>query len=361
VGVTMLLLGILNGFAGYSLPDDLLSGTGLRIASAVLLSVPVIGPWLQFLLLGGEFPGHALEQRLYMAHIFLVPGALAALVTVHMAVLIRQKHTHFPGPGRRDSNVVGSRMWPTYAFRSLSLLSAVAAVAVGLGGLVQINPVWLWGPFDPNLATSPAQPDWYVGWLDGGLRLFPPWEFRVAGYLVPNVFWPAVVMPLVGFTVLYAWPWIDRLVTGDRAAHHVLERPREQPFRVAVAAGVLTFLGVLLGAGGEDLAAKLWRLPLFDVIRFMRAAALVLPVVAAVVAHLLTRRLRASGAPSLSQLPAKDAEGTEDDEAQDGHLVDDSGSADGHLATVLTPPRDEDRQRPPVTSMDAPGGGGAHG
>ncbi len=328
VGVTMLLLAILNGFTGYSLPDDLLSGTGLRIASAVLLSIPLIGPWLQFLLLGGEFPGEATEQRLFVAHVLLVPALLTGLVVIHMAVLIRQKHAQFPGPGRRNTNVVGSRMWPTYAFRSLALLTGVAAVLVALGGLVQINPVWLWGPFDPNLATSPAQPDWYVGWLDGALRLFPPWEFRIAGHLVPSVFWAGVVMPAVGFTVLYAWPWVDRLITGDRAEHHLLERPRERPFRMAVLVGVLTFVGMLLLAASEDLAARVWRLPVRDVIVTMRFATLVLPPVAAAVAYFATRALLRSGAPSFAEMPVghqepggEAPEGTHDQRAATGWPV----------------------------------------
>ncbi len=312
VGLTMLLLAMLNGFTGYSLPDDLLSGTGLRIASAVLLSIPLVGARLQFLLMGGEFPGEATEQRMFIAHVLLVPALLTALVAVHLAVLVRQKHTQFPGPGRRTTNVVGSRMWPSYAFRSLALLAGVAAVLAGLGGLVQINPVWLWGPFDPTLATSPAQPDWYVGWLDGALRLFPPWEFRVAGYLVPNVFWAGVVLPAVGFGVLYAWPWIDRRITGDRAEHHVLERPRERPFRVAVLVGALTFLGLLLLAGAEDIAARVWRWPVHDVIVAMRIATLVLPPVAAALAYLVTRALLRSGAPSLAEMPLR-APDDEDD------------------------------------------------
>jgi ubiquinol-cytochrome c reductase cytochrome b subunit len=194
-------------------------------------------------------------------------------------------------------------MWPTYAFRSLSLLCAVAAVAFGLGGLVQINPVWLWGPFSPAAVTSPAQPDWYVGWLDGALRLFPPWEFRVGGYLVPSVFWPAIVLPLILFGVLYLYPWLERAVTHDRAEHHVLQRPRELPGRVAVGAYGITLFTFLLLAGANDIAARQFRIPLLTIIWFMRIATLVVPVVVAAIAFAVARSLKRSEAPMLSALP----------------------------------------------------------
>lgn len=270
----------------------------------MLLSIPVVGSWLQYLAFGGPFPGAELEQRIYAAHILLVPGIILALITLHMAILVRQKHTHFPGPGRSDSNVVGSRLWPTYAFRSISLQSAVLAVCFGLGGLVQINPIWLWGPFNPAAVTSPAQPDWYVGWLDGALRLFPPWEFRIAGYLVPSVFWPAVVLPGAAFVVIYAWPWIERVATGDRAEHHVLMPTRETPGRVAIGAGALTFFGLLLLAGANDLAARLWRVPVLTIVWAMRIATVVMPFVVALTVLFVTRRLRRSEVPHLSDLPA---------------------------------------------------------
>jgi ubiquinol-cytochrome c reductase cytochrome b subunit len=306
VGVTLLLLAILNGFAGYSLPDDLLSGTGLRIASGVVLSIPVVGPWLQVLLFDGEFPGHALEQRLYVLHVLLVPGIIVALVSVHMLVLVRQKHTHFPGPGRRDTNVVGSRMWPSYAFRSLSLLSAVGAVCVGLGGLVQINPVWLWGPFDPSGVTSPAQPDWFVGWIEGALRLFPPWVIHVFGYLVPAMFWPSVVLPGITFLVLYTWPWIERRRTGDRLEHHVLQRPREVPARVALGIWALFFYGLLLVAGADDIVARELHAPILTVVWTLRVVVVVVPLVAAAVAFWLTSSLRRSGSASFVDMPGSD-------------------------------------------------------
>jgi ubiquinol-cytochrome c reductase cytochrome b subunit len=307
VGVTLLVLAIFNGFTGYSLPDDLLSGTGLRIAHSVVLSVPVVGSWAAFLLFGGQFPGDALIERLYAAHILLVPAAIGALIFVHLAILVRQKHTHFAGPGRSDRNVVGSRMWPTYAFRSLALLFAVAAVVFALGGLAQINPVWVWGAFDPAAVTEPAQPDWFVGWVEGALRLSPAAaEFTVFGHLVPSVFLPAVVIPGLTFLALYAWPLLDRLVTGDREPHHVTGRPRDCPIRTAIGAAALTFYGLLLLAGGDDIVAKRLDIPIFTVVAVLRVAVLTMPFVVGAVVFVLARALRDSDAPGVLHLRWRD-------------------------------------------------------
>ena len=109
-----------------------------------------------------------IESRLYILHVFVLPAVMAALIAAHLALVVRQHHTQFRGPGRREGNVVGTPMWPGYALRSLGLLFAVAAVLVLLGGLVQINPVWQWGPYELDRATNGAQPDWYLGWLIGG-------------------------------------------------------------------------------------------------------------------------------------------------------------------------------------------------
>ncbi|MDQ3879085.1 MAG: cytochrome b, partial [Actinomycetota bacterium] len=195
IGVTLLLLGIFNGFTGYSLPDDLLSGTGLRIAYSIALSVPFIGTWLAFLLFGGEFPAHQIISRLFVVHVMIVPGLIIALLTAHLVIIWRQKHTQFAGPGRTESNVVGSKLWPTYAFKSLGLFCAVFAVLGALGGLAQINPIWLYGPFIPHAVASPAQPDYYLGWVEGALRIWPAWEFHVFGHTIPEVFLPAVALP----------------------------------------------------------------------------------------------------------------------------------------------------------------------
>ncbi|MGH8936324.1 MAG: cytochrome bc1 complex cytochrome b subunit [Acidimicrobiia bacterium] len=303
IGVTMLVLAIFNGFSGYSLPDDLLSGTGLRIAYSIALSVPIVGTWLAFLIFGGEFPAEQILGRLYALHILLVPVALGALIAVHLALIWYQTHTQFPERGRTERNVVGSRLWPTYATKSVGLFFLVFAVLLALGGLAQINPVWLYGPFNPSQVTSPAQPDWYLGWVEGALRLFPPWETRAFGYEIPNPFYPAVLLPGLTFLFLYAWPFLEARFTGDHAVHHLLDRPRDRPVRTALGMTTLAFYVVLHLAASNDLIAKRFGLDVNAVTLFFQVALLVLPPLIGYATYRLMRGLARSGADRLSEMP----------------------------------------------------------
>jgi ubiquinol-cytochrome c reductase cytochrome b subunit len=293
VGLTLLLLVLFNGFAGYSLPDDLLSGLGLRIAFSIVQSVPLVGVWAAFFVFGGEFPADAIYHRLYVLHIFIVPVAIATLLGAHMAILWRQKHTQFPGPGKTEDNVVGSHLWPSYTMKTLGLLFLVFSVTAGLGGLAQINPIWLYGPFEAWRATTYAQPDWYVGWLEGALRLFPPWELSLFGrYEIPEVFFPAVLLPLATFGLLYLWPFLERRVTHDRAPHHLLDRPRDRPVRTALGFATLSFYAVLLFAGGQDVIATKLQVGIVPVLWTFRVLLFALPPVVGLITWKVCRDLR---------------------------------------------------------------------
>jgi ubiquinol-cytochrome c reductase cytochrome b subunit len=290
VGVTLLALAILEGFAGYSLPDDLLSGMGLAIAWAVAMSLPLVGGPFATALWGGRFPGaDVFESRLYIAHVFLIPALLAGLIAVHLAIIVIQRHSQFRGPGRREDNVVGTPMWPGYALRSLGLFAAVAAVLVLMGGLIQINPVWLWGPYHPYVGTNGAQPDWYLGWLIGALRLMPNLEIHVFGHtIVPNPFFGGVLFPAVVFALLYALPWLDRrFISKDYRRHDLLERPRENPRRTALAASVLSCVAVVFAAGSVDRLFFQFGFGYEGAIWFFRGAFFVVPAIV----FLITRRL----------------------------------------------------------------------
>jgi ubiquinol-cytochrome c reductase cytochrome b subunit len=296
VGVTLLALAMLNGFAGYSLPDDLLSGTGLRIAYSIVLAIPLAGTWAASLIFGGEFPAAEIIPRLFVVHVFVIPLAILGVVSIHMAVLWRQKHTQFAGGNRREDNVVGSRLWPTYATRSVGLFFAVFAVLAGLGGMAQINPTWLYGPFNAASVTTVAQPDWYMGWLEGALRVFPGWRLHVFGYAISELFWPAIVLPSLTFALLYGWPFIEQALTGEGDRdHHLLDAPRDRPVRTAIGGAALAFYGVLFVAGSQDVLATRLNVSVAPVMWTFRALALGLPPVVALVTWRLCRELRYRG------------------------------------------------------------------
>ena len=278
IGALLLILGILEGFAGYTLPDDLLSGTGARIAYSIAMAIPVVGTWSAFLIFGGEYPGTSIIERLYAIHIFVVPLAILGLITFHMMMIWYQKHTQFAGPGRTEDNVVGSRLFPAYAAKAGGFFFLVFAVLAALGGLAQINPIWLYGPYDPSQVSAGSQPDWYVGFLDGSTRLMPNWEFRGLGYTIPfNVLVPTVIMPGILFTLLIFYPWIEQRFTGDRKYHNLLDRPRDVPVRTAIGTMSLSFYIILLISGGNDILAHIFRVSVNQTTYVGRAALFIVP------------------------------------------------------------------------------------
>jgi ubiquinol-cytochrome c reductase cytochrome b subunit len=294
VGATLLALTVLEGYAGYSLPDDLLSGMGLAIGYSVLMSVPVIGAWLAVLVWGGEFPGGGVfESRLYITHVLLIPVVLAVLISIHLLIIARQKHTQFRGPRATELNVIGSPLWPGYALRSLSLMLFVAGVLFLLGGLVQINPIWLYGPYHPYEATNGAQPDWYMGWLIGALRLMPPLEIHVFGYtLVPNPFFGGALFPLIVFGLLYLWPVIERKITGDDRRHDLLDRPRDKPWRTATISAFFAWVAIVFLAGSQDQVALHFHISYVGLIWFFRIASIVVPIAVFFLVRAVARELQ---------------------------------------------------------------------
>jgi ubiquinol-cytochrome c reductase cytochrome b subunit len=288
IGLTLLIAALLEGFLGYSLADDLLSGMGLAIGYSVALSIPFIGANLAALIWGGPFPGDAdFWSRMYMAHVFLLPIAIGTLLGLHLVLVAARHHTQFRTERRAtEKTLVGVPTFPGQTPRSLGLLFAVAALLFLLGGLVQINPIWLWGPYHVADATNGAQPDWYLGWLIGALRLVPGFDVTIGDYtLIPNPFWGGVLVPTVVLGTLYLWPWLERKVTGDYAFHNVLDRPRDAPWRTAIGIAILTWVAFVLFAGSADRMLVSFSLSYTDQIWFYRIAVWVVPVIAGVIAH----------------------------------------------------------------------------
>jgi ubiquinol-cytochrome c reductase cytochrome b subunit len=288
IGALLLILGILEGFAGYSLPDDLLSGTGLRIAEGLIRSIPVVGTYISFFVFGGEFPGDDLISRLYVVHVLLVPGLILALIAAHMLLLVYHKHTQYPGPGRTNTNVVGYPLLPVYMAKAGGFFFVVFGVSALMGALMQINPIWKFGPYNPAEVTAGSQPDWYMGLNEGALRIMPGWESEIFGFTISwNVLIPGVVVPGLLFTIVLLYPFLEQWVTGDHRDHHLLERPRNAPTRTGIIVALMTLYGLLWIAGGNDIVAEQFQLDLNMITRVMRVLVFVGPVIA----FIITKRI----------------------------------------------------------------------
>ncbi|MCB0888019.1 MAG: ubiquinol-cytochrome c reductase cytochrome b subunit [Nocardioidaceae bacterium] len=286
-GGVLVLLGILAGFSGYSLPDDLLSGTGLRIADGLVKATPVVGSYMSFFMFGGEFPGEAIVSRLYIVHVLLIPGLILAMIGAHMLMVVFHKHTQWPGPGRTEKNVVGYPMLPVYMAKAGGFFFIVFGVVALMGAFMTINPVWRFGPYNPAEVTAGSQPDWYMGIAEGLLRIMPGWETEIFGVTISwNVMLPGQIAPFLLLGTFLAYPFIEAWITGDKREHHLLQRPRNAPTRTAFLVAMMTAYGLLWAAGGNDILADKFHISLNAITYFMRVAVFVLPVIA----FIITRR-----------------------------------------------------------------------
>ena len=284
VGFMLFILGMAAGFTGYSLPDDLLSGNGLRIIDGMIKGIPVIGTSISSGLFGGEFPGTEVIARLYGLHILLVPALIVIFIAIHLFMVIIHKHTHYSGPGRTDENVVGYPLMPVYVAKAGGFFFIVFGVVMLISATFTINPIWNYGPYDPSPVSAGTQPDWYIGWLDGALRLAPSnLDIILFGHTYPF----GVLIPLVGSLVFLGlvavYPFIEAWVTADKREHHVLDRPRNAPTRTAIGAAGVTFYGVLWAAASTDIIAVFFQMSLNQVLVSMQVMLIVGPIFAYIV------------------------------------------------------------------------------
>ncbi|WUH93940.1 cytochrome bc complex cytochrome b subunit [Streptomyces sp. NBC_00433] len=279
-GWTLLFIGMFEGFTGYSLPDDLLSGTGVRFTEGAVLSTPIVGTYLSMFLFGGEFPGHNFVPIFYSAHILLLPGIMAALLVAHLILVFYHKHTQFAGAGKTEKNVVGMPFFPIYTAKAGGFFFLVFGVIAAIAAIATINPIWTMGPYRPDQVSTGAQPDWYMGFSEGLIRVMPGWEISAWGHtLVLGVFVPLIVFPTV-LVAIAVWPFIESWVTGDTGEHHLLDRPRNRPVRTGFGVAWLTLYFTLLIGGGNDLWATHFHLSIETITWSVRIGFFVLPALA---------------------------------------------------------------------------------
>ncbi len=286
-GFLLFVLGMFTGFTGYSLPDDLLSGTGVRFMEGAILSVPIIGTYISMFLFGGEFPGSDFVPRFFSIHVLLLPGIMLGLLVAHLILVFYHKHTQFPGPGRKNENVVGMPLLPVYMAKAGGFFFLVFGVIAAIAAIATINPIWAMGPYRPDQVSTGAQPDWYMGFAEGLIRVMPGWEINVWGHtFVLGVFIPLVIFPLV-LGAIAVYPFIESWVTGDKREHHLLDRPRNAPTRTAFGAAWIAAYFVMLVGGGNDLWATHFHLSINAITWFVRVGFFVIPVLT----FIATRRI----------------------------------------------------------------------
>ena len=279
IGVTLILLGMIEGFMGYSLPDDLLSGVGLRIMSAIILSIPIIGTWIHWAIFGGDFPSDLMLDRFYILHVLILPGLILALIAAHLLLVWFQKHTQFPGPGRTENNVIGIRIMPVFAVKAIGFMMIVFAVLAAMAGLTTINGIWNIGPYNPSQVSAGSQPDVYMLWTDGAARVMPAWELYIGNYTIPGAFWVALMCGVM-VALLIGYPFIEKKVTGDDAHHNLLQRPRDVPARTGLGVMGIVFFMILTISGGNDHVAHFFQISLNAMTWFGRIGLIILPPIA---------------------------------------------------------------------------------
>jgi ubiquinol-cytochrome c reductase cytochrome b subunit len=361
IGITLWMIVMLEGFTGYSLPDDLLSGTGLRVIYSILQGIPFVGSWLVYNLWGGRYPGTLFITRLFIVHEFIFPLLIIGLLTAHLMILWRQKHTDFPGPGKTETNIKGSRIWPQYALKAGGLFMLVGGVTFLLSGIVQINPIWLYGPYTPYTASAGSQPDWYLGWLDGAVRLWPHWEFRSWGFEIANPVFPGLIMPGIVFTIMYAWPFIDRWIYKDYRAHNLLDRPRDKPVRTGVGVAAIIYFAVLTIACADDILSNNFHVKFEIILEILQYSVIIGPILGFAFAYQACKALQRTGAHPIQKpiggIIYRTIDGayhTVGDHVGDGHGDTnghgdrpDGAAGDGHTADAA----------PAATGVGEPGGG----
>jgi ubiquinol-cytochrome c reductase cytochrome b subunit len=288
IGIGLFTLGLLEGLFGYSLPDDQLSGAGLRIFEGALQGIPIVGTYLAYFLFGGPYPGNIIIPRLYIVHVLLVPGLILALITAHLFIMVHQKHTQMPAKGNTEKNVTGQPFYPYFLAKGGAWFFFIFAALALLATFAQINPIWLYGPYSPVQISSASQPDFYMGILEGALRMMPAWEINFLGHTLSlGVLIPfAVPLTLILGGAAF-WPFFEQWATGDKSWHNINDRPRNAPVRTGIGMATVVFYGILWAEGANDVLSDFLQIPLYTITWISRVLIFVGPVLAFVI----TRRI----------------------------------------------------------------------
>jgi len=278
IGIVLFTLALAEGFIGYSLPYDSLAGTGLRIAYSTALAVPLVGPQVAYWVFGGEFPTGDVIPRFYVLHVMLLPALLLGVTGLHLFFLVRQRHTQFPRRGIDGHNfIVGKPLWPAQFAETVTVTLWMFGLLAVAATVVPWSDVALSGPYVPGEVGNNAQPDWFMFWLDGMLRMLPAFEIDLPGVTISALFVAGLVLPGLVFGALIIYPWLEKRWYRLEGDWHVLQNPLDIPLRAGFGLG--TFLAVLLmsAAATSDQLSRITGIPIETVLWFFRITTLLLP------------------------------------------------------------------------------------
>jgi ubiquinol-cytochrome c reductase cytochrome b subunit len=184
VGVFLLLVTLGMAFSGQVLRFDQDAYWGLGIGASIASRVPLMGPPIVNLLLGGPIIAGATLSRFFALHVFVIPGLLIAFVSIHLLMVIKLGINEWPMPGRvvRKATYIkdyheltkndGIPFFPAAVYKDLFfggvILLAIAACAIYFG------PFGPSGPPDPTIIQTAPRPDFFFLWLYAVLSLLPP-------------------------------------------------------------------------------------------------------------------------------------------------------------------------------------------
>ncbi|WP_336037256.1 cytochrome b [Halobacterium yunchengense] len=262
VGSGLAGLAMFAAYTGYALPFDEFASTAVGIGYNVAKSVPVVGETLAYVVFGGEFPSSATIPRLYFLHVLVLPLAIAALIAVHMFILVRQKHTEAERGGDvegrervaadDDSVVVGLPAFPNQAAVSAVVFFLTLATLSLLAGFLPVHNVAEYGPNDPASTPDLIMPDWFLMWGYGFLKLIPSWmSFDLFGVHVSSEFVGGLVLPGLVFAGVFLWPFVDY----EEEPTHFAASPLARPWQTAVGVAAVVFIMLASIAGMDVIVA----------------------------------------------------------------------------------------------------------
>ncbi|GMT47616.1 MAG: menaquinol-cytochrome c reductase cytochrome b subunit [bacterium] len=252
VGLSLWGIAMGAAFTGYLLPYSNFSVTATSIAYYMAKSMPWVGDWTSRLLFAGNFPSSGTVPRFFFMHVMLIPITLIGLISLHMLILVKQKHTEpLANKNKKEAKggrrLIGIPIWPEQTVISMSFYFFLMFVIVLIATYIPLNPIENYGP--PSPGTPVMRPDWYFLIVYGFLKLIPgDLSFTILGGKITPETIGGVIFPTLTIFVFALIPFLDR----SKEPQKYIENPLHRPFMTSFGIGGGIFFCMLVVAGYID-------------------------------------------------------------------------------------------------------------